>query len=70
MSPAPHTSVKVFYTNGDLEVIDVPAYPGRIYLYDDRGASELYYFPKGNDFLTTTAASGVRRFEIIKSNYK
>ncbi len=70
LSPPPHTSVMVWYTNGDSEVIDIPAYPSKIHIYDNRGSSELYYFPKGNDFITNTAASGVRRFEIIKSNYK
>lgn len=60
------TTVKVYYQNGQSEIIKIPTYPRKIYLCEYEGSSTIKYFLPEDKLLSTIAATGVRRFEIVK----
>ncbi len=61
----PLTTVKVYYQDGTNEVLKVPAKSKDIYLHDYKGSSTLRYYNEEHSW-GKDAASGVRRFEVIK----
>lgn len=68
--PAPKTTIKVIYNNGDSEVLTIDTYPDHIRLWSYKGSNELTFRKPGDQVISTTLATDVRRFEIVSSNYK
>lgn len=60
-----YTRIKVIYTNGDSEQLTLTAHPDNIYFHD----AEIKYRPYDNRWNhAVTAASLVRRYEVVETN--
>lgn len=70
----PLTVLKVIYHNGDQEELKVPAYPDDIWLSSYEGSASIRYTPPNDEGAVIigniVVATNVRRFEVLRSNYK